>query len=513
MKKAALVEQIGAAIASRRLIGKGETLLVAVSGGVDSMVLLDVLHRLAPRRGWVLVVAHLNHQLRGGNSEADEALVRKTAERLELNCSVARADVRVFARRRKLSIEMAARQVRHDFLARTAKRVGAGKVILAHHADDQVELFFLRLFRGSGSDGLAGMKWHNPSPANPDIDLVRPLLDIPKASLLEYASEHKVAFREDATNADLDIPRNRVRHELLPLLTRNFQPQLHKILSRTMDILGAESDAALETARLWLGGRSEGQFLELPVAIQRRVIQLQLLNAGVVPEFDQLESLRLNPGWVIEFSRGLPLKSGPVGMKSVRLFIDEEGKLWIVPTTGVQFSNSAVEIVLPRVEGIGMESLPRTLAEEEMDEFISIACGVPARRPRRPREQQVREPLEGTVEFGGIDVSWLICEKPRGLKPKPLLDSEIFDADRVGGKVVLRHWQPGDRFQPIGMKQPIKLQDYFVNSKVPREERHRRVLAVAESGEVFWVEGLRISERFKLTPQTTRSLQWFWKRV
>src|SRR5438552_4036069 len=129
---------------------------------------------------------------------------------------------------------MAARKRRHDFLARTALRMRISTVALAHHADDQLELFFLRLLRGSGGEGLAGMKWRNLSPSDPRIQLARPLLDQPKSALRAYAAEQKIVFREDASNALVDIQRNHVRHELLPLLRKKFQPALGKTISRVM---------------------------------------------------------------------------------------------------------------------------------------------------------------------------------------------------------------------------------------------------------------------------------------
>src|ERR1043166_2265835 len=179
------------AIDRQVLLRRGESILVGVSGGLDSMVLLHVLQKLAPMHGWHLSVAHLNHQLRGRSSDADERLVRRTAQKLRLPVVVERADVRRFARTRKLSLEMAARRVRHDFLARAARQKRIRTVALAHHADDQLEHFFLRLLRGSGGKGLAGMKWRSPSPRDPRIELVRPLLDQRKSALRAYAAERK----------------------------------------------------------------------------------------------------------------------------------------------------------------------------------------------------------------------------------------------------------------------------------------------------------------------------------
>ena len=248
-------------IRARQLFGPGQRILVAVSGGVDSMVLLHVLHELAAGHGWRLTVAHLNHQLRGRSSEADERLVRRTAQKLQLPLVAERAAVRELARSRGLSLEMAARKLRHDFLARTAKRRHIPVVALAHHADDQLELFFLRLLRGSGGEGLAGMKWRTPSPSDAGIELVRPLLDQPKAVLVEYAADHRIRYREDASNAVLDFQRNRIRHELLPLLRRKYQPALDKTISRVMDIVGAEAEFVGGEAEEWLGadGKSESR--------------------------------------------------------------------------------------------------------------------------------------------------------------------------------------------------------------------------------------------------------------
>jgi tRNA(Ile)-lysidine synthase len=152
-----LPAQLDQTIRERGLFRRGQKILVAVSGGVDSMVLLHALNALAKRNQWQLTIAHLNHQLRGRSSDADERLVTRTAKSFGLPVVAARVDVKKLARTGKLSIEMAARKARHEFLAQTAARLKISHIALAHHADDQVELFFLRLFRGAGSEGLAGM--------------------------------------------------------------------------------------------------------------------------------------------------------------------------------------------------------------------------------------------------------------------------------------------------------------------------------------------------------------------
>ena len=173
-----MLQRVEENIQRRQLLKRGQKILVAVSGGMDSLALLGVLLALAKKWRWKITVAHFNHQLRGRASEADEKLVRQTAATLNLPIVVERADVKRFAAQSKLSIEMAARKLRHEFFSRVAKQQKISVVALAHHADDQVELFFLRLLRGAGGEGLAGMKWSAPSPADKQIRLVLSLIHI-----------------------------------------------------------------------------------------------------------------------------------------------------------------------------------------------------------------------------------------------------------------------------------------------------------------------------------------------
>jgi tRNA(Ile)-lysidine synthase len=457
---------------TRGLLVHGQRLLVAVSGGVDSMVLLHVLHELAPSHGLKLRVAHLNHALRGRSSDADERLVRRAAERLKLPLRVERADVRGFALAHGLSIEMAARKLRHEFLARSAHQLRIPTIAVGHQADDQVELFFLRLLRGSSGEGLAGMKWRNPSPANPKIALIRPMLDQPRSALLDYAAEAGIRFREDASNASLDFQRNRIRHELIPLLRREYQPALNKIVLRLLDILGAEAELAMHAASAWLG-RSDKRtqldpgllnpstpFQELPVAVQRRIVQLQLLRRGVEADYTLVENLRC--------TANKPVTLGVMGDHLSTVVRDDEGKIHLQARAKQTFSFDSVEL----------------------------------------RQAKMR----GKARFSGAVVEWQITPVGKDFRLQKAKGQEAFDADKVGTPILLRHWRPGDRFQPIGMAQSVKLQDLFTNQKVPADQRRRLIVAVAANDEVFWVEGMRISERFKLSKGTIRRLQWRWKR-
>jgi tRNA(Ile)-lysidine synthase len=474
-----LLQRVEENIQNRRLLKRGQAVLVAVSGGLDSMTLLHALHELSSRHRWHLTVAHFNHRLRGRSSDADEKLVRQTAAALRLPFIAGRANVREYAQKSKLSIEMAARKLRHDFFARAAKERKIRVVALAHHADDQVELFFLRVLRGAGGEGLAGMKWRSPSPVDSKIVLVRPLLDAAKAGLRGFARERKIRFRDDATNAMLAAPRNRVRNELLPLLLRHYQPALAKTVLRLMEIVGAEADLVGETARQWLrsspakrdeSAQTKSQsrlasaatiekenFASLPVAVQRRVLQLQLSEAGVPVDFELIESLRQSTDVQVNLGPQLSVLSDATGAVSLRLARPSD---FNANETAVKLAGRA-----------------------------------------------------GDVEFDGVRFGWRLEAGANFARPHGRKACESFDADKVGGKITLRHWRPGDRFQPIGLKSPVKLQDLFTNRKIPRARRRELMVVAAENGEIFWVEDLRISENFKLTPQTKRRLVWRWQRL
>jgi tRNA(Ile)-lysidine synthase len=502
----AFQEQVGSTIECRGLFRARQRILVAVSGGLDSMVLLHVLHSISQQSGWELIVAHLNHQLRGASSLADERFVCRTAKELHLPIVVAQVDVRAFAKERRLSIEMAARELRHEFLARSAVRRRIPVIALAHHLDDQLELFFLRLFRGSGGQGLSGMKWKAPSPSNRNVTLVRPLLNVSKTSLEEYAAERNVPFREDSSNACLDILRNRIRHELLPLLRRKYQPALGDCLSRAMDILAAESGFVTDAAEALLtaadleatragnhlntkkGERSRfdhapisarnsvALFESLAVALQRRCVQLQLMRLGISPNYDLVEHLRQFPNRPIELSR--ELLRGPT-------------------TTLADPSRTASGRALRVLrEGNRIVCLDRVKTGSFKGGSTEVKVGT-----------------AGGCDWDKVRLRWSV-QQTRGAELPPRIGGrETFDAEKVGPSAIVRHWRPGDRFQPIGLKESAKLQDLFVNQKVPVEKRRSLLVATTLAGDLFWVEGLRISERFKLTKDTNRRLQWRWQRL
>jgi tRNA(Ile)-lysidine synthase len=308
----------------------------------------------------------------------------------------------------------------------------------------------LRLLRGAGGEGLAGMKWKSSSPADKTISLVRPLLDLGKSKLLQFARENKIAFRDDATNFSPDFLRNRIRNELLPLLRKNYQPGLNKSVLRLMEIVGAESDFVGASARL--AGKID--FEKADIAIQRRFLQSRLTQIGVAADFDLVERLRESAGKFVSVGSGLSVAR------------DADGKLKLQKQRAKKFNANKLEVKLSG--------------------------------------------RAGEVNFDGVKFNFGFGGGSRGRSHRQI-GREFFDADRIGEKIILRHWRAGDRFQPIGLKSAVKLQDLFTNAKISRERRRDLIVAEAAGGEIFWVEGLRISENFKITPQTKRQLVWRWQ--
>lgn len=431
-------------------------IVVAVSGGLDSMVLLRVLAEVVPHPKDRLIVAHFDHQLRGRSSMADARLVQDTARRQGL--VFVKASPKKRYNPTMGAVELWARRERHSFLAEVCRTHQAAFLATGHHADDQLELLFLRLCRGEAAS-LGGMTDWADAPFAPEVRLIRPLLGQTKTALAAAAKELKVRYREDASNHDERFRRNWLRHELLPKLTAEFGPATPANLLRCMAILSDESTYIVNAASQWLEAPQRAGFADLPTALQRRIIWVQLRRAQLLPGFDRIEALRLQPGRTFQFDQGVSVQ------------LQANGQLVLPTSTPLpSFQPSCVEIQL-------------TTAVQP-------------------------------VHFGDVAFTWKTGVLRKNAAPGPSIPGiERFDAAAVGATIGLRHWRPGDRFQPSGYPKPAKLQDLFVSAKIPAAVRRRLVVATRADGEIFWVEGLRIAERFKLRPETRRYLAWQWRRA
>ncbi len=437
-------------VRSQRLIPRGGRAIVAVSGGVDSVVLLEVLYQVGSALGFELIVAHVHHGLRP-EADLEEEFVHQLARERHLKFRSSRIAVAHEASKTGESLEMAGHRLRHAFLAMIALEQEATLVALAHHADDQAELVLLRLLRGAGGDGIGGMRFLDRSPSDARVALFRPFLEVKKGEIIHFAQEQGLEWREDASNGCREILRNRIRHELLPGLERDYQPGIRGTLARAAAITAAESELTAKLGRDWLKSPGRRRFEGLHVAIQRAVVRQQAWSLGLDLDFEAIERLR---------STVTPVSVG----RGVDLIRSKSGRLehWH-PLPGNEESETSVD----------WGSNP------------------------------------GTISWGGARMDWSIRAWPKGAELPELAGGEQwFDADRVGPTARLRHWRPGDRFQSLGLGQAARLQNLFVNRKVPAG--HRRGLVVAETagGEIFWVESLPPGEPFKVTSATRRILEW-----
>jgi tRNA(Ile)-lysidine synthase len=271
------VETIREAIDRHNLIPDATRVVVGVSGGADSVALLRALHVL----GFSVTVAHLNHQLRGPEADADEQFVRELAEQLGFPVTCKCVDVKQLATENGLSTEMAARRARHGLFAEFDNAV----IALAHTADDQAETFILKLARGAGPDGLSGMPFFQRLN---NLRIIRPMLDLPRSAIIQWLEENGFEWREDTSNRDEIFLRNRVRHTVLPLLERELNPNLRNTILRTMDVLREENE--------WMDSLLMEKSLEdlpaLPLAARRRVLRRWLIEHGASKvDFDAVEKI------------------------------------------------------------------------------------------------------------------------------------------------------------------------------------------------------------------------------
>ena len=423
----------------------GERVVAAVSGGIDSMVLLDILDRLRGSLEMELHVAHLDHQLRP-QSAADRDFVAAAARKRGLPCTCESRDVIRFARRQRLSLEAAARRLRYRFLDEVARESGGARIALGHHAGDQAETVLLRLFRGSGSRGLGAMDFVR------DGRYVRPLLSFERAAIEGYARAGDISFREDGSNRDLRYARNRVRHQLIPYLRRHYNPNIVATLGRTARILREEDRFLAESALAALSAvvceRSarkivldRERFLNYHIAVRRRVIRILF--------------------------QGLSKREGP-------------------------FDFAHVETVLGLVRersGRLRRISPGLWVQHSGERFI-LSRGAPS-----PVEITVRVPGETGVRSHGFSLKTRVL--PVGCFPqlKPRLGPlrAVFDAGLAGAQLLLRSPRRGDRFQPFGMNGHKKVSDFLIDLKWPRILRDE-VLLLTRGEEILWVVGLRPSQ-------------------
>jgi tRNA(Ile)-lysidine synthase len=469
-----LLARIRTTIRANRMLDAGDSVLVALSGGPDSVALLHVLLALVPEFGFRIGVAHLDHQLRSPRSQADAQFAAAMAKRLGLACFLDQADVMTQARQDRLSIEDAARRARHGFLNSVAQRESFEKIALGHHKDDNAETVLLQMIRGAGTAGLKAMP-----PVGPGR-IIRPLIDVCRQQLMAFLTASRLSWVTDDSNADPRFLRNRVRHRLLPLLKAEFNPGIVDTLQRSARIVTEMEDwMALETDRVFadiafrVGPQTTALTLpgltRLPVALQRRVIRKSV--AAVKGSLQRI-------GWDhVEAVCRLATRNSSRGAIHLpdRILVQRRADALV-------FSREAVS--LRRL------STQKT-SRPEVHRFIE-APGTRVETLAVP-ETQMR-----------LRLCRLEASAIQDLASGPAI--AFLDMDGLRFPLELRSLRPGDRFVPLGLDGSQKVRRFFIHHKIAPPVRDRALVLVS-AGEIVWLVGHRIDHRFRVTGQTRNVLK------
>lgn len=467
-----MLENLSQILRDECQLDPAKPIVVGVSGGPDSLCTLDVLERC----GYKPVVAHFNHQLRP-EAEAESEIIRQLAENRKLPFIKGTDDVAARAEKRHESLEEAARNARYHFLFASAKSVAAQAVAVGHSADDQAETVLMHLLRGAGMDGLSGMEIRAlPNAWSEKIPLVRPLLGVWRAQIMEYCQEQGFDPIIDATNEDQTFFRNRLRHELLPIL-ESYNPSIRKVLWRTAEVLQGDkklvnqaADTAWQECLVSEGSNyvviDPQRASQQPLSVQRHLIRRAIgsLRPGLRDiGFAAIEQVRkyfqdFQPPAEIDLIAGLKL-------------ISEPGRIWLaewealLPTS--EWPQILEEVLLP-VPG----------AFELPDGWRIAAERVTTNKIIRNQAQHNPDPFQ----------VWI-------------------DAKHIQEPLIVRPRREGDRFQPFGMDgHSIKISDFMINEKLPRRARGDWPL-VCCADQIVWVPGYRLAHPFCITASTTQAVQ------
>lgn len=432
-------------IQKKKLFGKNEKLLVACSGGPDSVAMLFALRALTKTLKLKLGVAHLNHLLRA-EAGKDAAFVKKLTQKLKLPFFYSEVDTKAVAKENKWSLEEAGRNLRYEFFEQVAKDEKFAKIATAHTADDAAETVLLQILRGTG--GPAGIPVKRGK-------IIRPILWATRADVLSFLKQKKLAYRMDPSNKGKRFTRNRVRNELLPLLEKKYNPQIRQALIRLAEIFSEEK-----------------KFLQTEAE--------QILKKALVKN-DKAHGLKLS---------ALQKVPKALGREVLQLV----GKRYF----NLQLEFPAIERLLELMEKPGKIELAKNLfADSTRRQTLWFY-----RLEKKPEPVKLKLPLETVVKANGLVLKSKKIPRNR-LKTLTLPTGwrAYLDAARLKAPLLLRPVEKGDRFIPLGMKAPKKVGDFFTDAKVPVFQR-RNALLLTSAGKICWVVGHRIAEDFKAGPDT-----------
>ena len=445
-------------ISRYRMIERGDRVIVAVSGGADSVCLLDILCSLKEILGVELVVAHFVHGLRPDEDEYETDFVKSLAASFDCDFITKRADPDL--RPETASLEERARDVRYRFLKEVKEQFSAQKIAMGHNLNDQAETILMRLLRGSGASGLSGI------PPVRDSHVIRPLIEVSRSEIESYLSSRHLKHITDSSNFETRHLRNEIRLKLMPQLEK-YQPKIVELLGRTAQITREENRWLEEKAERWIkkwaetGSDNEivlplSRFKGLPEPLKNHVLRQALkITEGTLRRISLLH---------IEAIKHVAAGAKPQAQVTLpNMLLVRRVYEKLIFSKGRAKSAGSFCYVIERPGAFDLEALGCTLLFEQLEK-----------------------------------------EVPLDLKTSPW--TACLDADRITFPLMLRNFRPGDRFVPFGMTGRKKLKDFFVDMKVPSDVR-ARIPILTRGDELIWVCGLRIDDRFKVTSKTKRVLK------
>lgn len=457
MKHKNLLSRVKTTVEKYGLLEKGDKVLVALSGGADSVCLLYLLLKLKDEFALSFHIAHLNHSLRGVESDGDEEWVKTLAHELDIPIIVEKVDLLEWVRRKRGSLEDQAREVRYKFLSKVADEIDATKIAVGHTLDDQAETVLLRLLRGTGIPGVGGIR--------PRRDrVIRPLIEVGREEIMRYIQAEGLDYREDSSNLRQDYLRNRLRLELIPLLKRKFSSRITELLGRYAELAQID-DSYLETLAI-------GAFSSLVI------------------------------------------RSSPIS-----LVLDWKRLMALHPSLGRRIVRIAIKKIKGNLKGITSEQI-LSCFKLRTGKKLYLRAGLVVKRQyenlvfslgeKRHESFTYTLPTPGTLimkEIGTAIVTDFIDKSflPKDLK-SPSPDEAYFDFDQVEPPLLVRNRRPGDRMRPLGMLGERKLKDILIDNKIPRSEREK-IPILADSRSILWIVGNRRSERAKIIPSTKKILR------
>ncbi len=509
----ALQRRVARFLSKEGIIHPGDCGVVAVSGGADSLCLVHILSSLKDQLGIKLTIAHLDHSLRGEESEMDAVFVLKIGDELGLRCVIEKRDVKDYKRVSKRSWEEAARRVRYEFLAEAAKSVDADWVAVGHTVDDLAETVLMHVIRGSGVYGLRGMEpgrpWPYPTAHSKDLRLIRPILELTRKDTGSYCDAFNLEPRFDTSNLSDTYTRNRIRSQLMPQL-KQYNPKAAEALARLSRASAHQVellDWALEP--IWGDVARDGKSIRIkanivdfiPYALRihlaRRAVTYLLGDSEGISEAHLkaiLKTIKGRAGTTANLPRGMTVTKE---YGAAVLSLDAEADKFLPPLLEGEY-----KISIP-----GETQIPGWTITTKIVSIAGLKGGPNQHMHARVDSNEIwSDRWRAVLDYESVS-AYLMAQQHR----PDLQAVGPSDYQPIGDYLILRGRRPGDRFYPHGMESSKKLQDFMVDAHIPRDLRDRVPIFVARD-KIIWVAGWRTDDRVKVTPNTKRILAIEMKR-